>query len=83
MLGEYFQKMITRMNDLQLQYVWFDFHHECRGMKYENLTKLIDSIKPQLNEFKQYSLKYQKTKVILIDPNPRTQHQQSYHSRAE
>lgn len=27
-----------------LRYVWFDFHHECRKMKYENLSKLIDLV---------------------------------------
>lgn len=25
----------------EIDYVWFDFHHECKGMKYHNLSKLL------------------------------------------
>ena len=25
---------------VNVKYVWFDFHHECRNMKWENLSKL-------------------------------------------
>jgi hypothetical protein len=31
-----------------VSYVEFDFHHECRGMKYENLSKLIQEIEQKL-----------------------------------
>jgi hypothetical protein len=31
--------------------VWFDFHHECRKMKYENLAKLLDSFKDRLEGY--------------------------------
>ena len=24
--------------------VWFDFHAECKNMKYENLSKLLDQV---------------------------------------
>lgn len=33
-----------------LRYVYFDFHHECRGMKYENISKLIETLKHDLDE---------------------------------
>lgn len=32
-------------------YVWFDFHHECRKMKWENLAKLIDLIREKIGFF--------------------------------
>lgn len=34
--------MVEKLADKDLKYVWFDFHAECRKMKYENLQKLID-----------------------------------------
>jgi len=37
-------------------YVWFDFHHECRKMKYENLAKLVDLIKQKLTSFNYFSV---------------------------
>lgn len=32
------------------RYVEFDFHAECRGMKYENISKLTDSLTQDLEE---------------------------------
>ncbi|KAI5851151.1 SacI homology domain-containing protein [Morchella snyderi] len=28
---------------------WFDFHHECRGMRFENVSRLFDEIGPVLD----------------------------------
>ena len=28
----------------QLKFDWFDFHHECRGMKFENVQHLVDKL---------------------------------------
>ena len=30
----------TRKQDI-LKYIWFDFHHETKGMKYHHLSKLV------------------------------------------
>ncbi|EED21374.1 SacI domain protein [Talaromyces stipitatus ATCC 10500] len=30
--------------DLKLGFEWFDFHHECRGMKFENVKYLVDKL---------------------------------------
>ncbi|KAI4929907.1 hypothetical protein J4E85_004528 [Alternaria conjuncta] len=30
----------------QLGFEWFDFHNVCRGMRFENVSKLMDSIEP-------------------------------------
>jgi hypothetical protein len=37
----------------EIEYVWFDFHHECKGMKYQNLSKLIKgaSVSQAMNGF--------------------------------
>lgn len=30
---------------------WFDFHAECRGMKFENVSKLVDELQPKIEDF--------------------------------
>lgn len=44
-LGEYFQKMHNTVSDDAMNLVWFDFHAQCKNMKYENLSKLLDITK--------------------------------------
>jgi hypothetical protein len=39
------------LNGDGLGFEWFDFHNECRGMKFENVRKLVDNLEPTLNEF--------------------------------
>lgn len=41
-MGEYFDKMHNVVSDNNMNLVWFDFHAECKNMKYENLSKLLD-----------------------------------------
>jgi calcineurin-like phosphoesterase len=41
-MGEYFDKMHNVVSDNSMKLVWFDFHAECKNMKYENLSKLLD-----------------------------------------
>ena len=42
-LGEAYTAAVARLDDPQLHYVWFDFHHECRS-RWENLRKLVDLV---------------------------------------
>ncbi|GAA6057686.1 hypothetical protein JCM3770_003842 [Rhodotorula araucariae] len=37
-----------------LRYVEFDFHKETRGFKYENISKLIENLKPDLEEMQTF-----------------------------
>lgn len=37
-----------------LEYVWFDFHHECRQMKWENLSRLVAIVKDELDDYDYY-----------------------------
>ena len=34
MLGTEFEKLIRELKDQQIKFVWFDFHAECKNMKY-------------------------------------------------
>jgi len=46
-LGTAFQEMSTSFKqklDKPLNYIWFDFHHECRKMRWSNLSKLVDIV---------------------------------------
>ena len=36
------------MNDPDVEYVWFDFHGECKKMKWENLSKLVAQVKDKM-----------------------------------
>jgi hypothetical protein len=48
MIGQQFSKLHRDLNDKNLLYTWFDFHKECKKMKWENLSKLIDICKEEL-----------------------------------
>jgi hypothetical protein len=53
-IGELFQNIANdSKHELELDFVWFDFHHECKNMKYENLQRLLDEeyIKTAINEY--------------------------------
>ncbi|EAR97281.3 SacI-like domain protein (macronuclear) [Tetrahymena thermophila SB210] len=62
-LGQYFQKMVEALKDKNLKYIWFDFHHECRKMKYENLQKLLDMFKEDLDDIGYFEFQYTKDKI--------------------
>ena len=47
-IGKKFTQMVTALGDPDIDYVWFDFHSECKKMKYENLSKLIAIVKEKL-----------------------------------
>lgn len=42
-LGEKMTDMLDKLKaiDDNVHYTWFDFHSECKKMKYENLSKLV------------------------------------------
>jgi hypothetical protein len=48
-LGVIFTDLIDTLGDRDLQYVWFDFHAECKKMKWENLSKLLDIVDEYIN----------------------------------
>lgn len=56
-LGEQYERYTATLNKAggidgtPLELEWFDFHNECRGMKFENVTRLVDRLKTTLDEF--------------------------------
>ncbi|KAG6014667.1 hypothetical protein E4U43_006283 [Claviceps pusilla] len=54
-IGSLYQTNVQRLNEelgseTQIPFEWFDFHHACRGMKFENVSRLLDSLKGRLEE---------------------------------
>jgi hypothetical protein len=48
-LGTAYGEAVQKMNETRVRYVWFDFHHECRKMKYENLSKLMNDVSAEFD----------------------------------
>ncbi|KAL4934500.1 SacI domain protein [Aspergillus undulatus] len=57
-IGEQYEKYAQELNKsggidgVPLGFQWFDFHNECRGMKFENVGRLVDKLADTLGEFK-------------------------------
>ena len=53
-IGEKYEKQTQQLNEdggingTLLGFEWFDFHAVCRGMKFENVSRLVDALEPQL-----------------------------------
>ncbi|KAJ5535859.1 hypothetical protein N7513_009045 [Penicillium frequentans] len=62
-LGEQYERYVDVFNNAggidgtPLRLEWFDFHNECRGMKFENVSRLVDRVKETLDEFGYTSVK--------------------------
>ncbi len=58
-LGTAFEEAVAavtpRLNN-RVKYVWFDFHHECRKMKWENLSKLVNIVASDFDRFGYFSV---------------------------
>jgi hypothetical protein len=54
-IGEEYEQMTQRVNESkdapQLGFEWFDFHAECRGMKFENVAKLVNTLHDTVKAF--------------------------------
>lgn len=50
-IGTVFTNLVETQNNKLLKYIWFDFHHECKNMKYENLRVLIRDLVNDLVDF--------------------------------
>jgi hypothetical protein len=54
-LGAAYEALTQRLGDERLRLVWFDFHHECRGGKYENLNRLWAAVRADAHDFGWFS----------------------------
>jgi SacI homology domain len=56
-IGEEYEKNVTRLNEsggidgAKVGFEWFDFHAICRGMKFENVSILMDTLGSTLDAF--------------------------------
>ena len=50
-IGTEFTKIHTSIKDKELSYIWFDFHGECKKMKWENLSKLVSAVDGKLKDW--------------------------------
>lgn len=46
---EMYKKTQTQDQPNDVSFHWFDFHAECRGMKFENVSRLVDTLTPFLS----------------------------------
>ncbi len=60
-IGQYFKEIFESCPIDDSKYVWFDFHHECRNMQWDNISKLINGIKEDLER---YGFSYCTIKVL-------------------
>ena len=56
-IGEEYEQMVQGTNERketsQLGFEWFDFHAECRGMKFENVAKLVSTLHDKIKAFRE------------------------------
>lgn len=49
-VGEVFARIIEELNDPNLKYIHFDFHYECRKMRWHRVQLLIDELEQDLSQ---------------------------------
>ncbi|CAH1763780.1 2965_t:CDS:10 [Entrophospora sp. SA101] len=47
-VGETYRKVVNNLNDPKIKYHHFDFHHECRNMRWDRVEFLLDSMEEDL-----------------------------------
>ena len=55
-IGGEFDKLYADLKDPEIGYVWFDFHGECKKMKWENLSKLVALCKEELDSYGRFNV---------------------------
>ena len=51
MIGNAFTEIVKKVANPKVTYVWFDFHHECWKMQYDNIGKLIEEVKSKFDSY--------------------------------
>jgi hypothetical protein len=49
-VGQLYARIVRELNNPQLKYIHFDFHHECRKMKWNRVQLLVDQLEPELRK---------------------------------
>lgn len=54
-IGEAYGKLYAELQNTEqlsdVSYEWFDFHSECRGMKFENVQRLVDKLSDKIKSW--------------------------------
>ncbi|KAJ4124990.1 hypothetical protein NW768_009331 [Fusarium equiseti] len=55
-IGSAYEKAIEEVNkgtaqDYEIPFEWFDFHAACKGMKFENVSMLLDQLRDKIESF--------------------------------
>lgn len=50
-VGNRYEEFAKDMADPKIRFEWFDFHSECRGMKFENVSRLLDRVGDVVEEY--------------------------------
>ncbi|KAF3926945.1 Synaptojanin-2 [Dactylellina cionopaga] len=71
-VGNMYEKNAQELEDPKIKFEWFDFHAECRGMKFENVSLLIDRVGNMVDEYgwtEERNDKIEKTQTGVIRTN--------------
>lgn len=49
-VGQLYAGIVKELNDPNLTYIHFDFHHECRKMRWNRVQLLVDQLEPALRK---------------------------------
>ena len=50
-MGNAFKTHVENLGNPRIHFTWFDFHHECKALHWENLSKLVNLVGPMLDKF--------------------------------
>lgn len=45
-----FSTSVLPLRPNSIEHIWFDFHDECKGGRYDRLSHLLDQVMPTLND---------------------------------
>ncbi|KAK4521380.1 uncharacterized protein ATC70_011995 [Mucor velutinosus] len=49
-VGQLYAAIVKELSDPSIKYIHFDFHHECRKMKWHRVQLLVDQLEPDLRQ---------------------------------
>jgi len=65
-LADLYKELCVGYKSTNLKYIDFDFHHECKGMKFENIEKLVKNVESDLQTYGYFSYDLKVNKVISL-----------------
>lgn len=47
-MKEAFERAVTELDNSNVHYTYFDFHHECKGLRFDRVSLLLDRLEEDL-----------------------------------